>query len=280
MADNKPDNAPKKENNNQSGNNPNNRKPKRSLSWLYFILMFLLAYFFFAGNKSFLKSDDKDLSYTKLQAYIENDVIEKITVFDDNHAVAYVNPKSQKLVFGDTADQKEDNPTILTKIPSVTEFSQYMTEQNAIRKEAGKPSIDLSFEKSRDYWTLLIWQILPLVILILFFVWMSRGMRGGMGNVFGVGKVKAEVIDKDQKDKVTFKDVAGLEGAKMEVQEIVEFLKNPKRYTNLGGKIPKGALLVGPPGTGKTLLAKAVGLSSPCREAISLRCLSAWEQAV
>lgn len=245
--------------NRPSGNSNNNKKPKRNLSWIYLLVMTALVFFFLTGNRSTPGSTDKDLSYTKLQSYIENNVIERLIVYDDNHVVAFVRPESQKLVFGELADQKENDPTISTKIPSVTEFSQYMTEQNTVRREAGKSPIDLTFEKSRDYWTLILWQVLPFVVFILFFIWMSRGMRnGGMGGIFGVGKVKAEVIDKDQKDKVTFKDVAGLEGAKTEIQEIVEFLKNPKRYTDLGGKIPKGALLVGPPGTGKTLLAKAV----------------------
>ena len=118
----------------------------------------------------------------------------------------------------------------------------------------------MTFEKSKDYWYLILVNILPFALLILFFIWMSRGIGngGGIGGIFGVGKAQAQVFDKDKQQKVTFKDVAGLEGAKQEVEEIVAFLKNPDKYTALGGKIPKGALLVGPPGTGKTLLAKAV----------------------
>lgn len=246
MEQNKP--APNKE------NKPKDPKKRGiGLSWLYMgIILILMASYFFSGS-----ANNKEVSYTQLQSYIENDVIEKIVVSDKKVVEAYVRPESAVVVFGEQKDLKTGN-MLSVMIPTIEEFNKYMTQINDNRSAEGKKPIDLVFEKGNDFW-LIVLNVLPFLLFILFFVWMGRGMAGGAGGgIFNVGKARAQVFDKDNSQKVTFKDVAGLAGAKQEVEEIVAFLKNPKKYTALGGKIPKGALLVGPPGTGKTLLAKAV----------------------
>ena len=242
----------------KKGNQPSG--PRRWLSILFYTLAFALMGFYFFGDKE-SKGSSKDLSYTKLTAYIEAGAIEKIDVSDDLQAKATVKPQSYTLVFGTQGDGEKAKGVLKTQVPSVEEFSKFMDTINATRKANDQAAIDVTYSKSRDYWYLILVNVLPFALMILFFVYLSRGIgggAGGAGGIFGVGKAQAQLFDKDKKDKVTFQDVAGLYGAKQEVQEIVEFLKNPKKYTEIGAKIPKGALLVGPPGTGKTLLAKAV----------------------
>ena len=233
--------------------------PRRWISLVFYTLAFAVLGFYLFGNKEGAGMS-KELSYTKLTAYIEAGAIEKIEVTDDLMASAHVRPQNYTLVFGTQGDGERAKGVLKSQVPSIEEFSKYMDSVNNTRKEKGQAVIDVKYAKSHDYWYLILVNILPFVLFILFFVYMSRGIGsgGGIGGIFGVGKAQAQLFDKEKKDKVTFEDVAGLYGAKQEVQEIVEFLKNPKKYTEIGAKIPKGALLVGPPGTGKTLLAKAV----------------------
>ncbi len=232
------------------------RPQRRWLKMLFYTALFALIGFYMFGDKE--AGASREIPYTQMQRLIVNGTIEQLEVSDELIAKALPIDSARKITFRDLSEEERAKSFYKSQVPSLEEFSKFMDGVNADRKVHFQAPIEVKYTKSHDYWYLILVNILPFVLMILFFVYLSRGVSGAAGGIFGVGKAQAQMFDKNKKDKVTFKDVAGLYGAKQEVQEIVEFLKNPKKYTEIGAKIPKGALLVGPPGTGKTLLAKAV----------------------
>lgn len=235
------------------GGNTNPKQPFNPY-WIYAVVLAALMGMWFFGQNTAMK----EVKWSEFQQYVNDNRIKSVTVYSNKEtAEAVVREESVAHIFGDDAAKVGNNPFIVVKVPSTDGAAEFI---DTVKKEQNY-DIDLSFDTSSELWGVLL-TFAPFILLIVFWVWMMRRMQGGAagggGGIFSVGKSKAQLFDKDSSQKVTFKDVAGLSEAKEEVQEIVEFLKNPGNYTNLGGKIPKGALLVGPPGTGKTLLAKAV----------------------
>jgi len=208
------------------------------------------------------KEQIREVKYSELRDYVERGYVEEITVHDNGEVEAYIKKDSAENIFKGAEIRTNARPMVITTIGSADNFDEFIFEMKK-PDENGKARFDgtLTYERESGFFSNFLWSVGPFIIIIAFWIFMMRRMSGGaggQGGVFNVGKSQAKLFDKTNTPTITFKDVAGQEGAKQEVKEIVDFLKNPKIYTELGGKIPKGALLVGPPGTGKTLLAKAV----------------------
>ena len=240
----------KKKNDNKSSNN----KGGFSLLWMYGILfVIVIAGSFFIDDNSI----NKPVSWTEFESYVSRKGVKSIVVYNNTLKVeAELTKNLADSIFTKEQISKTQKYKVNTKGPSIDGIKDKIDKWQSDGTFTG----DVSYMEEKDY-SNLIWSYGPIILMIVIFIYIMRKMSTGGGpggGVFSVGKSNAEVYDKDNSSKVTFNDVAGLAEAKTEVEEIVDFLKNPGRYTELGGKIPKGALLVGPPGTGKTLLARAV----------------------
>ena len=230
--------------------------PRFNLTWLYLFIGMTFAFLYFSSDEN--AGLNRQLSYTEFKDMINKGYASKITVYNDNTAQMVIKPEYVKDVFKEDYKKVGRSPIMTVEIGSVESFDNFLEKA----QEEGKFTGSINYEKRSDLFGAVFWNIAPIIFIVAIWIFMMRRMSGGGAggaNPFNVGKSKAQVYEKgDNTNRITFKDVAGQEGAKQEVQEIVDFLKQPEKYTELGGKIPKGALLVGPPGTGKTLLAKAV----------------------
>jgi len=253
-----------KNQNNPKDNLPQGKKPKFNIYWVYGLIAVFFIVLQFLGTGA----DPKDITWDRFERdMLRTHDVEKLIVVNKELVEIYLkadridNPKfsdATKKGFGGTVNS---GPHYEFNIGSVDIFEERL--QKAQENFSETDRIPVKYETREDYTSWIFTFILPILIFVGIWIFLFRRMGGGGGagggsNIFNVGKSKARIFDKESNIKIDFKDVAGLEEAKVEIKEIVDFLKNPKKYTDLGGKIPKGALLVGPPGTGKTLLAKAV----------------------
>ena len=245
----------------KNNNKMNMNMPRPSMLWIYGLIgLFIIGWYLFDGsNEAPLPSD-----WTTVQEMVEKGDVEKIQVVNRDQAQVFLKKEAGEKYRNDSVDKRfrrlpESGVQLTFTIGSVDSFRE---DLKAAEEKSGQ-TVPVIYENKANDWTSILINLLPWVVIIgaWFFIMrsMSRGAgAGGGGGIMNVGKAKAQVFDKDNSKRVTFKDVAGLEEAKVEVMEIVDFLHNPQKYTKIGAKLPKGALLVGPPGTGKTLLAKAV----------------------
>ena len=239
-----------------NNNKPKKNMPRFNLSWLYMFIAMTIAYLYFTSDGS--SGIDKQLSYTEFKTMVNKGYASKIIAYNDNTVDMFIKPEFVKEVFKDDYKKVGRSPSMHVEVGSMETLDKFLEKA----QEDGNFTGEISYEKKSDMFGTIFWNIAPIFFIVAIWIFIMRRMGNGGGggvNPFSVGKSKAQVYEKGNNAiKITFKDVAGQEGAKQEIQEIVDFLKQPQKYTELGGKIPKGALLVGPPGTGKTLLAKAV----------------------
>lgn len=245
--------------NNNNDNQP--KMPKFNMNWIYALVAVILGILILTNGGNLLSAPNtsKKADYTVFQQYVAKGYADKVVINKDKSTLKmFVKPKYIREIFKATAKQTGTSPYLEVEFGSVSELEKFLMAE----RQAGKLTrFSYENESGSEFWNILMNLSFPIFLIVLWILFMRRmggGAGGAGGGVFNVGKSKAKMYEKGNDIGVTFKDVAGQAGAKQEVQEIVDFLKNPHRYTDLGGKIPKGALLVGPPGTGKTLLAKAV----------------------
>ena len=238
-------------------NNNKNNMPKFNLNWIYGLILVVLIFLWATNTQGSSSGMQKSADYSDFKTFVAKGYASKVVINNDEKKLKmFVKAEHVRDIFKQSAKQVGPNPYVSVEFGSADKVETYLNEKTDEGVFSGK--VNYENAKSNFLWDIFI-SIGPLILFFAIWIFLMRRFSGGGGGIFSVGKSKAKMYEKGNSTmNVTFKDVAGQEEAKQEVQEIVDFLKNPKKYTDLGGKIPKGALLVGPPGTGKTLLAKAV----------------------